>query len=212
MSIDKPKSEPDETGRISATSSNSAPPTRKDPGDTEHHARHFSTDHLLGQLKGRTISSGLVTVLSQGVQFVLTMLSTVVLARLLPPADFGLVAMVMAILGYFRIFNDAGLSVATIQRQDITHAQISNLFWINVILSAAAGLLFAASAPAIAWFFREPQLVNITLALAATFLLSGLTVQHMALLNRQMRFTSIAMIQIVSMLAQHRDRHRQWLG
>jgi O-antigen/teichoic acid export membrane protein len=167
----------------------------KDPN--EH---HFSTGHLLVNLKGRTISSGFVTAVAQGIQFVLTLASTMVLARLLTPQDFGLLAMVTVIMGFLRIFSDAGLSTATVQREGITHAQVSNLFWINVAVSGAMSLIVAGCAPLIAWFYREPQLVGITLALSASFLLGGLTVQHRALLNRQMRFKAIAVIQIMALV------------
>src|SRR5262249_24923808 len=115
--------------------------------------------------------------------------------------DVGLVAMVMTVMGFLKIFKDAGLSTATVQHEGITHALVSNLFWINVALSAVISLAFAASAPAISRFYREPQLVAITLALSATFLLEGSAVQHTALLNRQMRFKVIALIQVGSTLS-----------
>ncbi len=169
--------------------------------NSETNQQHFATGHLLTNLKGRTISSGFVTALAQGVQFALTLGSTMVLARLLVPQDFGLVAMVTTVMGFLRIFKDAGLSTATVQREGITHAQVSNLFWINVALSGCISLLVAASAPAVAWFYREPRLVGIAVSLSVTFLLEGLAVQHLALLNRQMRFRMIAFIQIGSMLA-----------
>jgi len=162
--------------------------------------RHFATDHLLTDLKGRTISGAFVTVAAQGVQFVLSLASIMVLARLLTPQDFGLFAMVTTVMGYLRIFKDAGLSTATVQREGITHAQVSNLFWINVAVSGGVGLIFAAASPVVAWFYREPRLVAITLILSITFPLSGLTVQHTALLSRQLRFKAMAFIQIGSLL------------
>src|SRR4051812_1347258 len=79
------------------------------------HESHFSTIHLMTNLRGRTVSSGFVTMASQGVQFVLTIVSTMILARLLLPQDFGLVAMVTTIIGFLRVFKDAGLSTATVQ-------------------------------------------------------------------------------------------------
>jgi O-antigen/teichoic acid export membrane protein len=163
--------------------------------------QHFATAHLLANLRQRTISSGLVTLAAQGAKFVVNLAYIMVLARLLVPQAFGLVAMVTTVMGFLRIFQEAGLSTATVQRQEITHAQVSNLFWVNVALGCIITLLVAASAPAVAWFYREPRLVGITLVLSITFLLASLTVQHIALLNRQMRFRLIAMIDIVSMLA-----------
>jgi PST family polysaccharide transporter len=170
-------------------------------GKDESNDRHFQTDHLLTNLKSRTISSGFITFASQGIQFALTMASTMILARLLSPKDFGLVAMVWSVIGFLRVFKEAGLSTATVQREGITHAQVSNLFWINVAMSGTISLLVAVAAPAVAWFYGDPRLLNITLALSLTFFLTGSAVQHIALLNRQMRFKVIALIQVASVLA-----------
>ena len=79
-------------------------------------------------------------------------LSTVVLARLLLPYDFGLIAMESAIIGLIGMSADLGLTRATVQRAQITHAQVSTLFWVNCALGLALALVVAALAPAIAWF------------------------------------------------------------
>src|SRR5205823_737974 len=152
-------------------------------------------------LRQRTISSGLVTVAAQSAQFFLNLAYVMVLARLLVPQDFGLFAMVTTVMGSLRIFQDAGLSMATVQRQEITHAQVSNLFWVNVCVGGITTLLVAGLSPVVAWFYREPRLVGITLVLSITFVLASSAVQHIALLNRQMRFKVIAVIDILSMLA-----------
>lgn len=162
---------------------------------------HFATGHLIDDLKGRSVRGGAITLSAQGIKFVLQVGSTMVLARLLTPADFGLIAMVTVVTGFVAMFKDAGLSVATIQREHITHEQVSTLFWINVSLSIAVMIVVAALAPAIAWFYGKPELTWITLALAATFIFSGLTVQHQALLRRQMRFKALAIIDIASLAA-----------
>ncbi len=175
-------------------------PALPEPAAAPHrYARHFETGHLLGDLKGRSVRGGAVTLSSQAIKFVLQIGSTMVLARLLLPSDFGLIAMVTAIVGFVAMFKDAGLSMATVQRKDITHDQVSTLFWINVALSAAVMLVVAALAPAIAAFYSEPRLVWVTLALAGTMLFAGFTVQHQALLRRQMRFKALAVIEIVTM-------------
>lgn len=166
---------------------------------TLRNERHFATDHLMGDLKGRSVRGGAVTLSSQAIKFVLQMGSTVVLARLLLPSDFGLIAMVTAVTGFVAMFKDAGLSMATVQRKVITHDQVSTLFWINVALSAAVMFVVAALAPAIAAFYSEPRLVWVTLALAGTMLFGGFTVQHQALLRRQMRFKALAVVEIASM-------------
>src|SRR6266851_9920456 len=111
---------------LSSTATVSALNESFSPG-SEITDRHFATDHLLPNLKGRTISGGFVSGVAQVVQFGLNLTSTIVLARLLVPQDFGLVAMVMTVTGFFRIFHDAGLGTATVQREGITHTQVSNL-------------------------------------------------------------------------------------
>jgi len=123
----------------------------------------------------------------------------VILARLLTPHDFGLVAMVTTVTSFLRVFKDAGLSIATVQRERITHAQVSNLFWINIAVSILGTLILAASAPVIARFYHNPRLITITLLLSTTFLISGSTIQHQALLKRQMRFKALALIEVGSM-------------
>ena len=170
------------------------------PAEIDPNEKHVSTDHLLADLKGRTVSGAFITIVAQGVQFVLGLVSIMVLARLLTPKDFGLYAMVTTVMGYLMIFKDAGLSTATVQREGITLAQVSNLFWINVALSGVVSLVLATASPIVAWFYREPRLVPVTLVLSGTFFLSGLTIQHTALLNRQMRFKAVAFIQVTSML------------
>ncbi|MHC4355115.1 MAG: lipopolysaccharide biosynthesis protein [Planctomycetota bacterium] len=149
-------------------------------------------------MKGRSVRGGAVTMLAQGVQFLLIIGSTVVLARLLTPDDFGLIVMVTAITGFVTMFKDLGLAMATVQKTEINHAQVSTLFWINVLISFLIMLATATLAPAIAWFYGEPRLTWIVVALASAFIFGGLTVQHQALLRRQMRFGTLASIQIIS--------------
>jgi O-antigen/teichoic acid export membrane protein len=158
----------------------------------------LNTDHLHADLKGRSVRGGLVTLTSQGTQFLMQTVSTVVLARLLVPAEFGMVAMVTAITGLASAFADLGLSEATIQRKEITHDQVSALFWINVAVGLGLMLVTAALAPVLSRFYREPRLVDITLLLSVTFLIGGLRVQPDALLKRQMRFSSLAIRDVAS--------------
>jgi PST family polysaccharide transporter len=163
--------------------------------------RFFETAHLHADLKGRSIRGGAVTFLAQVAKFVIQIGSTAVLARLLMPADFGLVAMVSAVTGLIGSFGDLGLSSATIQRADVTHRQVSTLFWINMAVSLLISAIVAALAPGIAWFYHEPRLTWITLVSAGGIVFGGLTTQHYALLTRQMRFGAMALVQTLPQLA-----------
>jgi PST family polysaccharide transporter len=123
-----------------------------------------------------------------------------VLARLLEPKDFGLVGMVTAFTGVLTLFRDFGLSSAAVQRTTVTEEQVSTLFWINMLVGVLLGLLAVAMAPFIAAFYHEPRLSKVTLVLAAGFFFNAAGVQHSALLQRQMRFTALSVINIVSLI------------
>ncbi len=163
--------------------------------------QNFSTDHIKANLKAYSVKGGVVTLTGQAVKFILNMGSAMILARLLTPADFGLIAMVGAFTGFVGLFKNLGLSVATIQRDGITHSQVSTLFWINVGVSILLAAIGASLAPLVVWVYREPQLKLITIAISCTFVFGGLSAQHAALLRRQMRFTALAAVQILSMAA-----------
>lgn len=162
--------------------------------------QHFRTDHLKNDIKKRSVRGGAVTMATQASKFIIGMGSTAILARLLSPQDYGLYGMVTALIGLAGVFNDMGLSAATVQKPEINHKQVSTLFWINVGLGTSIMLVVAVLAPFVAWFYKEPRLTLITLAMSIAFLFSGLTVQHKALLERQMRFTSLATMEMTSMI------------
>ncbi len=123
-----------------------------------------------------------------------------VLARLLDPKDFGLVGMVTAFTGVLNLFRDFGLSAATVQRVDVTDEQISTLFWINILVGVILALSLTALAPVVVGFYHEPHLLWVTIVLSTAFLFNAAGVQHSALLQRQMRFTALATIEIISLI------------
>ena len=151
-------------------------------------------------LKEKAIRGGLARLCAQGANFVLRLVSLMVLARLLAPKDFGLVGMVTAFTGVLSLFRDFGLSSAAIQRTNVTEEQLSTLFWINLLVGAVLGLIAVAMAPAIAAFYHEPRLIAVTIVLATGFLFNAAGVQHGALLQREMRFTALAVINTVGLI------------
>lgn len=162
---------------------------------------YFDTDHLEGSLKRQSVRGGAVTIAAQGSKFVIKLGSTAVLARLLMPEDYGLIGMATVIIGFVEYFKDLGLSTATVQRAKINHQQVSTLFWINVAVGCLVALTVALFAPVVALIYQEPRLRDITLCLAVNFVFSGLTVQHQALLQRQMQFASLAKIEIIALIS-----------
>lgn len=158
----------------------------------------FETSHLKRGLGSRAIRGAALVLGSNGVRFVIEATRIVVLARILTPDDYGLVAMVTVFTGLMAMFQDLGLNLATVTREKVSHDQVSNLFWLNLGVGVFLCALTAGLAPVLAWFYGEPRLVAITLVLAPTFLVVALTVQHQALLRRQMRFGVSSAIAILS--------------
>ena len=159
---------------------------------------YFDNTDATKNLKERTIKGGILTLSSQAIKFILQLGSTVFLARLLTPEDYGIVGMVTVVLGFLTLFKDVGLSQATVQSSEINQAQVSNLFWVNVSISFIISFLIFILAPRIVSFYQEPRLLLITRVLAVSFFISGLSLQHLALLRRQMLFEKIVFVEMGS--------------
>lgn len=162
--------------------------------------RHFRTDHLNADLAGRSARGGAVTVGAQAFKFVFSTVAAIVLARLLTPNDYGLIAMVAILVNFVGMFQYLGLSTATVRWAELNHKQVSTLFWINMALSLLIMLVTIASGPLLAWFYTEPRLVGIAAGYGLTILFAGLAIQHEALLTRQMRFTAIVVVESTGLL------------
>lgn len=161
----------------------------------------FATDHLMDSIGGRTARGGAVTFVFHGLKFAISIVATSILARLLSPQDYGLIGMVAVLTNFVALFKDLGLSLATVQRPEITSRQVSTLFWLNMLLSVATMTVLVALAPLLSWFYGEPRLTLIGVVTATGFLIGGLTVQHEALLKRQMRFYALSAISATAMVS-----------
>ncbi len=142
-----------------------------------------------GELIQRAMRGAGVTVFSGGVSLAIQVISTVVLVRLLAPADFGLIAMVSSVSLLLVNFGVNGFTEAIIQREEIDHALASNLFWINISAGLLLALGFAASGSLLARFYGDPRVAQVAVAMSAVIFLSNTSVEHVALLKRAMRFT-----------------------
>jgi PST family polysaccharide transporter len=159
----------------------------------------YFEDHEEPRDLGRlALRGGTVSVALQYFNGALQIVLAVVLARLLAPEDFGLVAIVTVLTSFAPLLIDFGLGDATAQRKKITRSQASSLFWLSSGIGSAVAVVVAACSPLIAWIFREPKLEAIALYSAITFVLIGVSNQHLALLRRTIQFGRIAKIQILS--------------
>ncbi len=161
----------------------------------------LAVDNDAGVLKRRSVRGAAVTFAAQGMRSVLQLGSQIVLAHLLMPAEFGLVAMVAPVLSLVQIFNELGLTQATVQRPEISHQELSALFWVNMAISSGLAVLMALLSPLVAWIYGEPRLVLITIAAASLLVLSGISAQQVALMTRRMQFMPLASIDLSCMVA-----------
>lgn len=162
---------------------------------------YFEDHKESGDLGRRALRGGIVSVAMQYGNGALQIVAAVVLARLLTPEDFGLVAIVTVLTSFAPLLIDFGLGDATTQRSKITRSQVSSLFWLSSGIGLAIAVFVAACSPLIAAIYREPRLEPIALYTAITFVLWGVSNQHLALLRRTMQFGRIAKIQILGTLA-----------
>lgn len=154
----------------------------------------------MNDLKAKTIRGGFARTCAQAVELLLRLVGLMVLARLLSPKDFGIVGMATAFTGFLNLFRDFGLSSAAIHRTEVTEEEFATLFWLNVSVGAALALTTILVAPAISRFYHDPRLLGIMCALAIAFLLNAAGVQHAVILQREMRFTAMAVIRVISLV------------
>lgn len=164
----------------------------------DKYASFFDTEQLKEDMKQRAIRGGMITSASQEILFILRLASIMVLARMIIPEHFGLIAMVTSLTVLIERFQDIGLGDAIVQKKEITHEQVSTLFWINLGICLFLTILVALSAKAVAWFYNDQRLIWITAAFASNFVFAGLAIQHMAIIRRRMRFDHFALIKIIS--------------
>jgi O-antigen/teichoic acid export membrane protein len=157
-------------------------------GQSEKPTSRVAHEHL-GRLELR---GSLATLAAQAVQLLLYTATAIVLARLITPQEYGLFAIAVAITAFLGIAKDGGLIAPVIQSQTLTRSQLDTLFWCG----AAGGLLLTlvafGAAPLAGRLFADERLVPVIRVLGLTLLAGCFSIQHRALLRRQMRFSMLA--------------------
>lgn len=153
------------------------------------------------ELRRTAVRGAGVMVFAQGVSFAVQIGATVILARLLTPADFGIVTMVTTFSLLVSNFGFNGFSEAILQREEVTHLLASNLFWINLGAGAFLTIAFAALGPLMALFYHDPLVTHVAQGMSLTVVAASCSVIHLALLNRAMRFTAVSANAVVARVA-----------
>ena len=141
-------------------------------------------------LKWTSISTVIVTILQ--------LAQLAILARFLDPSAFGLMALVMIVIGFSQAFLDMGISNAIIHKQEVTKDQLSTLYWVNIFAGLVLFFIIVLIAPFISEFYKEPELTKLILITSLTFIIQPFGQQFMVLWQKKLRFSEIAKIDIVN--------------
>lgn len=142
------------------------------------------------------------TVLGAGISFAVQLGAMVVLARILTPADFGVVAMVATFSLLLEAFGMAGFTEAILQGENITHGLAGNLFWINVGVAFALAAALAGAGGLLAGFYHDALVRGVAEAMAGVIVINSLATVPLALLQRGMRFATTSKVGVAGRAAQ----------
>ncbi|GBD86471.1 lipopolysaccharide biosynthesis protein WzxC [bacterium BMS3Abin03] len=126
--------------------------------------------------------------------------TTIILAALLTPSDFGVMAMAIVIIGFLDIFKDLGTAAAIIQNQDLTEEALSSIFWVNVGFGILVAVLVFLAAPFGAEFYNNMKVENLLKVLSISFILSSFSIVHKKLLEKELKFDLLAKIELISVI------------
>lgn len=157
------------------------------PFDTSGNFRPRAGSHELRRLAVRGAAA---SVTASGLALATQVISTVILARLLTPADFGVVTMATTFSLLVASFGLDGFTEAVIQCEEIDHGTASNLFWLNSGAGLVLALAFAGTGSLLARFYGNPLVTHIAIGLSVGIFIAALSVIQLALLKRAMRFTA----------------------
>jgi len=152
-------------------------------------------------LKSQAVSGVKWSGVSMGVVTALQLVTLALLARLLSPSDFGLMGMILVVIGFARLFADMGISNAIIYRQDSTKEELSTLYWLNIMAGIVVFLIICAVCPLIIAFYHEPRLSNLIYLSSLIFLITPFGQQFQILLQKELKFKQLAKIEIMSSFA-----------
>lgn len=153
--------------------------------------------------RDRSLVSGLAwTAAAKWTAQVFSWASTLVVARLLTPDDYGIIGMAAVYLGLVQLVSEFGLGTALIQRRDLDDVQVARINGLSVLIGLALLALSMVVAPLLARFFHEPAVRTVVMVLATTYVITSFQVVPNALLARELRFRRLALIEFTEALTQ----------
>ncbi|WP_310877415.1 MOP flippase family protein [Priestia megaterium] len=153
------------------------------------------------ELKTKVINAVRWTTTSTVLSFILQILQLGVVVSLISPTSFGIMSIVMVVVGFADIFMDAGVSNAIIQKKDINNKQLSTLYWLNIIGGVLIFFILHLITPLISHFYNEPILENAISLISLIFIVIPFGQQFQVLLQKELEFNKIAIIEIIANIA-----------
>jgi O-antigen/teichoic acid export membrane protein len=156
----------------------------------------------MSDLQSKAVKGIAVLGAGKGLGRVISFANTIILARILSPDDYGLMAMAMVVCGFIAFFNEIGLGSAIIQRKDITAKQLNGAFSISIVASILLYGLTYLLAPNVGKFYNNPQITNMLIILAISFVIGAFSTVSNALISKNMQFKALAGIEFITILLQ----------
>lgn len=153
-------------------------------------------------LRRRVVRAVGATSVGNGLGKIISLISTLVLARLLTPEDFGLMAMASTVTGFIGFFNEIGIGAAIVQRTEVRKEEINGCFGIALLASAFLSLVVIAISWPAADFFNMPALQRLLSVLGFGFFFGALNTVPVSLLRKEMRFQAVLWLGISSAIVQ----------
>lgn len=160
--------------------------------------KFFDEEYLKTKLRERAVKGAGVSILSQSISYSIQFGGSIVLARILTPGDFGLVAMVSVVWLLLLNFGYNGFTEAIVQRKNLKSDEVNALFWLNLSISCGISLLFVLCSQFLAWFYGDYRVIRIAMVMAFPIICMALSTEHLALLRRGMMFGRIAVIDVTT--------------
>lgn len=150
-------------------------------------------------LKEQTISGAKWMTVSKIANSLIQILKLVILARLLSKSDFGIIAIVLMVLGFTEIFADLGFAVGLVHKQDITKKQYSSVFWTNLLLSVALYAIIALSAPLFATYYAQKELATLIPIMGLQLIINAFGRMFFTFKTKNLEFKFIAIVDMLGL-------------
>lgn len=157
----------------------------------------MATDNLRGKAKRGFIWNTVERIVTNGIQFILT----IILARLLSPDDYGIIAMPTIFLAFAQVLIDSGFANALIRKPDLSEKDLSTAFYFNILVGFVCYVILFLSSPLIADFFKTPILSKLLKVTALVIFINSLGIVQQALMTKRMDFKTQAVISAISTFA-----------